>query len=564
MSFLQAITAAMPVLAVLFFLVFLRLPASRAMALSLGLVAVLAVWVWQITLVQISASVLEGWVIAASILIIVFGAIVLLNTLKVSGAIEAIRTGFTQISPDRRVQTVIVGWLFVSFLEGASGFGTPAAIVAPLLLALGFPAMGAVVLALVANSTSVSYGAVGTPVIVGLGQGLADPSHQELMQIAITASSIDLLVASFLPLIMVVILTRFFGENKSWREGLAAWKFALLGGISFTLPALIIVKTLGLEFPSILAGLIGLAITIIAAKKGFLTPKQVWLFKNDSSEFSELSKNSAQENPLKILDLVKTATNQPISNLPQTTFKHHHLSLYQAWSPYLLVAILLVLTRLDFLPFKAWLNAFSVEFNAILTTEVSAQFTPFYLPGSVFILVSLITLALHNVPIKQAKQAWKDSITIMWPTVIALATSVPMVRIFLNSGVNEAELMSMPMELATLAAQTFDTHWPLAAPFVGALGSFVAGSATFSNMMFAQFQESTALATGLPTHWILALQMLGANAGNMISVVNVVAAASVVGLIGKEGQIIRYTLLPMFFYVISAGTIVWVATQWLL
>lgn len=561
MSFLQALTAAMPILAVLVFLVILRLPASRAMGLSLLLVAALSYSVWQVSAIQIWASVLEGWLIAASILIIVFGAILLLNTLKVSGALDVIRTGFTRISPDRRVQTVIVGWLFVAFLEGASGFGTPAAIVAPLLLALGFPAMAAVVLALIADSAAVSYGAVGTPVLVGMAQGLTHASSEEIMQVAVTASTIDLFVASFLPLIMVLILTRFFGANKSCREGLAAWKFALLGGFSFTIPALLIAKTLGPEFPAILGGLVGLVITVGAAKKRFLTPKDVWLFKTDHSEFSAQALNEQAPGLVKIEGCEKSPA---LSCLAVEPPKHSVLSLYQAWLPYVLVALFLVLSRLDFLPFKAWLTSVSMEFNAILATEISAKFVPLYLPGSLFILVALMTLFLHKVPIKQAGLAWGRSAKVMWPTMIALGASVPMVRIFLNSGVNEAELLSMPMELAALAASQFEGNWPLAAPFVGALGSFIAGSATFSNMMFAQFQESTALATGLPTHWILALQMLGANAGNMICVVNVVAAASVVNLVGKEGQIIRYTLMPMLFYVISVGVLVWLASKLLL
>ena len=542
MTILQGLTAAMPVLAVLLFLVMLRLPASRAMGLSLVLVAGLAWWIWQVPMVHISASILEGWVIASSILIIVFGAIVLLNTLKVSGAVDVIRSGFTQISPDRRVQTVIVGWLFVAFLEGASGFGTPAAIVAPLLLALGFPAMAAVVLALIADSGAVSYGAVGTPVIVGMGQGLANPTYDEILQIAVTASTIDLFVASFLPLIMVLILTRFFGENKCWREGLGAWKFALLGGFSYTLSALLVVKTLGPEFPAILGGLFGLVITVLAAKKGFLTPKEVWGFKAD-----RIAASTDGDTPPGLV--VESSNLAP---------KPNPLSLYQAWLPYVLVALVLVLSRLEFLPFKAWLLTWQLEFSQILSTDISAKLVPLYLPGSLFILVALVTLLLHKVPIKQAGVAWGRSVKVMLPTIIALGASVPMVRIFLNSGVNEADLLSMPMELASLAATTFEGAWPLAAPFVGALGSFIAGSATFSNMMFAQFQQTTALATGLPSHWILALQMLGANAGNMICVVNVVAAASVVNLVGKEGQIIRYTLMPMVFYVVSVGVVAFI------
>ena len=561
MTFIQGLTAAMPILSVLFFLVILRLPANRAMSLSLVLVAGLAWWSWQMPMVQIGASILEGWVIAASILLIVFGAIVLLNTLKVSGAIDVIRDGFTHISPDRRVQTVIIGWLFVASLEGASGFGTPAAIVAPLLLALGFPAMAAVVLALIADSGAVSYGAVGTPVIVGMGQGLDNPNFSDVLQIAQTASLIDLGVASFLPLIMVLILTRFFGHNKSWREGLGAWKFALLGGFAYTLTAYGVVWLLGPEFPAILGGLSGLIITVLAAKYQFLTPKTVWLFQSDHSQFSAEALNEKAPGLVEMENCIPSTNLTCLASEPAI---HPKLSLLKAWLPYLLIAVLLVLSRLDFLPFKAWLMVFTVEFNTLLDTPISAKMVPFYLPGSLFIVVALITLKLHQVPLRQAHSAWITSLKGIVPTLIALAASVPMVRIFLHSDVNDAGLLSMPMELAIMAAEHIQSDWALAAPFVGALGSFIAGSATFSNMMFAQFQAATASATDLPTHWILALQMLGANAGNMICVVNVVAAASVVNLSGKEGQIIRYTLWPMLFYATSVGIIGWVVTTQIL
>lgn len=537
MSFLQFITAAMPVLAVLVFLVLLRLPASRAMGLSFVLVALLAYFVWQVPGIQLAASLLQGWVIATQILIIVFGAFVLLNTLKTSGAVDVIRQGFTHISPDRRVQTVIVGWLFVSFLEGASGFGTPAAIVAPLLLSLGFPAMAAVVVALVADSVAVTFGAVGTPVLVGITQGLENADPAEIMLAAQTASAVDIFVGSFIPLILVLMVTRFFGANKSWKEGLAAWKFALLGGFSYTIPAYLVALTLGPEFPAILGGLTGLLITVVAARKNFLTPRDVWTFEqNQAAVAEEVASQVEAENP-------------------------RNLSLLLAWSPYILVAVILVLSRLEFLPLQGWLKSFVLAFNQILGTNISASLMPLYLPGAIFLFVALVTSYLHKVKIKEVGRAWSLSAKLMIPTVITLGFAVPTVRIFLNSGVNLAGLESMPMELAQLAAATFGSQWALAAPFVGALGSFVAGSSTFANMMFAHFQYATATGVGTPAHWGLAEQMLGANAGNMIAVSNVVAAATLVGLIGREGEIIRYALLPMLFYLTAAGTFIWLITS---
>jgi len=213
MTPIQIFTALVPILSVLLFLVVMRLPATRAMPLSLVAAAAAAFWVWQMPVLQLAASILEGWIIAFTILVIVFGAIILLNTLRATGALEVISAGFSGVSRDHRVQVVIIAWLFGAFLEGASGFGTPAAIGAPLLVALGFPPMAAVVMALMGDSAPVSFGAIGTPVIVGLGQGIAGISASELQAIAVMASGIDLLIASLMPLMMLALL-----PLRCWRQ----------------------------------------------------------------------------------------------------------------------------------------------------------------------------------------------------------------------------------------------------------------------------------------------------------------------------------------------------------
>ena len=541
MNGLQLFAALTPILAVFILLVLLRLPATTAMPGSLLLTAVVAFFVWKIPVIQIVAASMEGLIIALSIIWIVFGAILLLNTLRNSGAIDAIRAGFMGISMDRRVQLIIIAWLFGAFIEGAAGFGTPAAIGAPLLVALGFPPLSAVTMALIADSSPVSFGAVGTPIIVGVDQGLrqgpavadqvatsiGSQSMGEYLQ-AITQSAvmIDLFVGTLIPLILVMMLTRFFGENHSWKEGLSIWKFALFAGFSFTVPAFIVATFLGPEFPSIIGGLVGLSIVIPAAKRGFLLPDEPWDF----------------------------------NHVNQTNLKpHHSLSLGVAWIPYLLVAILLVLTRLDFLPIKGWLRSVKIGWQDILGTEISTSFEPLYLPGTIFIVVIVVTIFLHKMTRTAVKNTMMDSIKTMVGTVVALGTAVPMVRIFINSGINGSNLMSMPMELATLVANAVGDAWPLVAPFIGALGSFISGSATFSNMMFSLFQFSVADQLQMNEQLVLSLQVLGANAGNMICVLNVVAAASVVGMVGKEGTIIRMTMGPMLFYAVASGVLGWIA-----
>jgi lactate permease len=266
--------------------------------------------------------------------------------------------------------------------------------------------------------------------------------------------------------------------------------------------------------------LIGLAVVVPAARRGFLLPKEPWDFGYERQ--------------------------------PEPEFTAR-LSMPMAWAPYLLVALLLVLTRLAALPFQGWLQGVQIEVNNILGTPISTSFAPLYLPGTIFLVVVLITVFLHHMSGAQLGQAFKQSASALRNSTIALGTAMPMVRIFINSSVNTAGLESMPIELATLMAGVAGQAWPVFAPMIGALGSFISGSSTFSNMMFSLFQFSVANQVGVSERIVIALQALGANAGNMISVLNVVAAATVVGLQNQEGRIIRITLMGTIYYVVWAG-----------
>ncbi|MFT4935084.1 MAG: lactate permease [Pseudoalteromonas distincta] len=523
-----------PLMAVFGLLVVLRLPAARAMPLSLALTASVAVLIWKVPVRHVVAAGIEGALIAASILWIVFGAVLLLKILNASGGLAAIRRGFTHITPDPRVQVILIAWLFGAFLEGAAGFGTPAAVTAPLLVALGFTPLSAVVLALVADSSPVSFGALGTPVVVGLAEGLkttgsgpagltaaGEPGFLEA--VVLQAVSIDVFVGAFVPLIMVVMLTRFFHPRRSWSEGLEIWRFAIFAGLAFTLPALAAAVLLGPEFPSLIGALVGLAVTIPVARLGLLLPPRL----------------VSWPEPPRSTDALVGST----------------MSLGRAWAPYLLLAGLLLVTRIDLLPLRTWLREVSVSWDRILGTEIGASFEPFYSPGTVFIVVALLTLPLHHLGLQRSGSALREAGGALVGSVAALGSAVPMVRIFIHSGFNDAGLASMPVELAGAAADLTGSAWPLVAPVIGAFGAFLSGSATFSNMMFAQFQLVAAENAGVLATIVLAAQMLGANAGNMISVVNVVSAAAVVGLLRHEGAIIRFTLPPMLIYCLASGMI---------
>src|SRR5690554_1276145 len=335
-SSLLALLAFSPILLAAILLIGLRWPARRAMPLVFLFTVSIALYFWEMSLNRILASSLQGLVITAGVLWIIFGAILLLNILKHSGAIQSIRAGFITISPDRRVQAIIIAWLFGSFIEGASGFGTTAAIVAPLLVAIGFPAMAAVMLGMLVQSTPVSFGAVGTPIIVGVTTGLdeaaisgqleaAGSSWEAYLQLITSEVAITHAIAGvIMPLLMAVMMTRFFGQNKSWKEGLEVLPFALFAGVAFVVPYVITGMLLGPEFPSLLGGLIGLAIVTFAARKGFLIPKKTWDFAGREDWPAEW----VGKLEMKLEDIAA-----------------HPMSGVRAWLPYVLMGVILVISR---------------------------------------------------------------------------------------------------------------------------------------------------------------------------------------------------------------------------
>jgi lactate permease len=225
-----------------------------------------------------------------------------------------------------------------------------------------------------------------------------------------------------------------------------------------------------------------------------------------------------------------------------------HLSTLRVWAPYLLLTALLLLTRVVD-PIKEALNSWTLAWEEILGTEISADFEPLYSPGIIFLIVAAFTVWLHHVPREKLRPTATTIGSAVAGSALVLAAAVPIVRVFLNSDVNSNDLASMPLELAVAAELVLGANWPLAAPIVGALGSFVSGSATFSHLMFASLQESVAASVGADPTVVLAQQVGGANAGNMVCVTNIVTVAAVVGLLGREGDVIKVTVLPMAAYV---------------
>ena len=543
---LLAVLAFAPILSAGVLLIGFKIPAKVVMPIVLVITIIISSFVWGVSGSRVLASSLQGLIITLGILWIIFGAIMLLNTLKYSGAITTIREGFSNITDDRRVQVILIAWLFGCFIEGASGFGTPAAVAAPLMVALGFPALAAVVFGMMIQSTPVSFGAVGTPLIVGVQGGLDKALiTEELLEKGIEWESFFSIIVSnvaiihaicgtFMPLFIIIIMTRFFGKNKSWLEGMSIFPFAIFSAFSFTIPYAIAGIFLGPEFPSIIGGLVGLAIVTTAVKKKILIPKDSWNFPSSSNW--PISWNGG-------IEISHEKTQKKISTI-------------NAWFPYIFLALVLIISR-TYEPLTNFLKSVSFNFINILDEEkINASFQILYLPGGILMMVCLVTFILHKMSFTEISNAFTDSFKTILGAGFVLIFTVPLVRIMINSGINNNDIVSMPIAMAQGMSSLMGQIYPMFAPTIGGIGAFLAGSNTVSNLMLSQFQFETANLLGLSGSLMVAAQSVGAAAGNMVAIHNVVAASATVGLLGKEGIIMRITILPTLYYFFFSGLLV--------
>jgi lactate permease len=495
-----AMLAFIPILVALVLMVGFRMGAMKAMPVAWLTCAAIAFCAWDLPTKYIAALSVQGAMSAVSVLIIVFGALLILHTLQYSGGMETIQFGMQGVSRDMRIQGIIIGYMFGAFIEGAAGFGTPAALAAPLLLSLGFPPLAAAVLCLVFNSFPVTYGAVGTPILVGFGSSLkatveaafsSDPAAADkfFKLIGETTTLLHGPMAILIGIFMLGFVTRYFGPTRSWKEGFACWKFCVFAALAFLVPYLFLAWTVGPELPSLAGGLIGLGIVVSGAKAGFCVPKDVWTFGSHEKWDPSWTGNI---------------------NFAGKSDYRARMSQVMAWLPYVLIGLILVLTRVDQLGLKNWLKGHGVlEFSGIFGYEkVTEKLELLYLPGTVpFILISLVTVFLHKMPKAKAIQAWKDTIVKMKAPTISLIASVALVKIFQGSGFNPttgATVDSMPMVMAKTMVDVVGGAWPMFAATSAASG-LLSPAPTRSPTCSLAFSSGT-----WPPSWALARSSLSA------------------------------------------------------
>ncbi|MDQ2049291.1 L-lactate permease [Natronolimnohabitans sp. A-GB9] len=575
----SAVLALLPLVVVAVLLVGFLWPAERAMPVAWLVAAVVGFASWEMPVEWIAAASIRGGLAALEILWIVFGALVLLYTLMRSGAVDTINEAFASISEDRRVQVVLLGFFLATFIEGVAGFGTPAAVVAPLLLALGFPALAAVVAALVGHAVATVFGAVGTPIIVGYEQPLesVEPTiAAEGMSVAGYSASAAGWAAVFngilgvlMPLFAVGMVVYFFGDpdERSLAPLRGVVALCLVSGVVFAVPYALTAWFIGPEFPSLIAGMVGGAVVVGLLRAGFLEPDDAWEFP-PRDEWPDHW----------------VGTIEPGSNGTATaTGSENSMSLLRAWSPYLILVVLLIGTRViesiaerlqgaPVVSIETSLGTLSIgpvlEWTAILGTELDGTIEWAYVPGTWLVVSALIAVVLFRMDGDEVVGAWRDAGSKIVSPLIALVFVIAMVEIMLETDAHvEADVVaaasvpdgSMIVVLAEATATVIGPAYPMIAPAVGALGAFIAGSITVSNITFSAFQFEVAQRLELPTQLLVGAQSIGGAIGNVIAIHNVIAALATVGLVGKTGHVVRLNLIPVAYYLLVGGILTTIA-----
>lgn len=494
---LQALLAALPIALVVGAMTALRWRAGSAGLLGLAATLLLALTAFGLGVrthpahgpaLAIAGALAEAVFSALTILWIVFPALCLFELQARSGAFEVLRRALERLSPDRRVQALLVAWFFALFMEGAAGFGTPVALAAPILVGLGFLPARAVALVLVGHAAGVSFGAVGTPVLPQLaatglqGATLAVPPA---------------LLHALLGWILVVCLLRLADDAHLARRDL---ELGALAALLFFGPSLLLARHVGPELPTLGGALVG------------------------GAAFALLVRRPPRDGT--------TPAGPPAREVARAAL------------PYLILLALVLATRLV-APVREALAPLAWGWR-LLGGDFHGTVAPLTHPGTLLLVSFALGGLLQGRGPGELAGAARAALSKLGPVVVALVAMLALSRLMVHAGM---------IQTLARAAATTGAAWPLLAPLVGVLGTFVTGSATASNILFAGFQEATAGALALPVAPMQGAQSFGAAVGNVVCPHNVIAGGATVGLVGREGEVLRATAPACALYALAGGAL---------
>ena len=501
---LSALVAAIPVIFI-FWALIKKMKGYITSLLALAIAIFIALLIYGMPLKLAMLSTLHGSLYGLfPISWIIISAVFLFNVTVKSGQFEVIKSFMASITPDRRLQALLIAFSFGAFLEGAAGFGAPVAISGAMLVGLGFNPLYAAGLCLIANTAPVAFGSVGTPIIMA-------SRMSDIPELAISQ-----MVGRTLPLLSLLIPFYLVTLMSGFKKSLEVMPAILVSGISFAFVQWFTSNYMGPMLPDILAGIASILSLLLLLK--YWKPKSIWRFKEEPS--------------------LQTSVE----------IKYTSLQILRAWSPFIIMTLFII--AWGFQPVKDILNSIGfIKFkipgleNAILQPDGNPlpikafDFNYLSTPGTAVIFAALISIPLIGISIRESIKIFGATLKQLMFPIITIAAVVGYAFI--------ANYAGMSITMAGALAST-GALFPFFSPILGWLGVFLTGSDTSANALFGKLQAQTADTLGFDPLVTVSANATGGVTGKMISPQSIAVGAAAVGLVGKESDLFRFTFKHSF------------------
>lgn len=538
---LSSAIALIPIIFFFLALAVFRLKGSVAGTITVVLALLVALFLYQMPVTLALSSAIYGffyglWPIAW----IIIGAVFLYKVTVKTGQFDIIRSSILSLTEDQRLQMLLVGFAFGTFLEGAAGFGAPVAITAALLVGLGFKPLYAAGLCLIVNTAPVAFGAMGIPIIVA-GQVSGVETH-----------AISQMVGRQLPFIVPIVLVWIMAIMDGWRGVRETFPAIVVGGGSFAIAQFLTSNYIGPELPDITAAIASLVSLTLLFK--VWQPKHVFRFENQVDGKNQMGDTKSVSAPL-------------------PTTHYSPAQIIKAWMPFAILTAMVSLWSIK--PFKdlfvkgkdghpdgalvdmvmsinvPYLHNAVQKLPPVVTkiTDYAAiyKFDWFSATGTAIVLAAIISIVMLKMRPKEALSTFGETVKELRTPIYSIGMVLAFAFIANYSGLS-----------ATLALALAHTGkaFTFFSPFLGWLGVFLTGSDTSANALFAALQATTARQIGVPEVLLVAANTSGGVTGKMISPQSIAIACAATGLVGKESDLFRFTVKHSIIFTIMMGVLI--------
>jgi lactate permease len=510
---LTILAALIPLLALIFMLVVLRMTAWLSAIIAGIVTAILGVVVWHAPLANTAKSYFFGALTGIwSIDWITFWGLIIFNTLVLTGNFDRFKNWLIHhTTADIRIQTIMLAWAFGALLEGVVGFGYPWAVVAPILVGLGIADLDAIRVAALANNAPVSYGALGAPII-----GLAAVTGLPLLALSASIGHIVAVLALLPPWVLIYLVS-------GWEGVAEAWPLAIVASLSYISGQWPVARFLGPYLPDVTGSLVSFWILFLFVK--IWRPKTIRGFGGVPIERARTGESLSPE-----------------LGAPREAFF--------AWLPYIvLIAVVVAWTGpWSHLPAISWFKTSVAAQSSVTHKPITSVFNFTPLSGGTSILASwLVILAILRPTGPTLGQVFSKTFKQMWGALLVAFFIFALAYIFVYTGM--ANSLAYGLSKIGLLFIVF-------APILGWIGVALSGSNTSTNAMFGPVQAVTGRLLNLPVLFLPSVNSVGAEVGKPIAPQTASVGVSTSKYVRSEGQVIRHNMgwtLIMLGYLILAS-----------